>query len=242
MLSLGAQKNFSEFAKTIGKKWGAEGTAFNEIWFKRLIAKAIIFRTTEKFVSNAEWYEGGYRANIVTYAIAKLVNDAKSLDMVIDLDLIWKIQSVPEDLKASILLSGELAQKVITNPPEGIKNYSEWAKKLLCWQRLAESKLPQSDGFKRVIISSELADENVREVKADNALKNSLNVEVEVFNLGANFWGEAKNWAKERGMLTPRENSIIEICAAIPRKVPSSKQCIIAFGALKKLQAEGFHV
>ncbi|EGQ8096583.1 AIPR family protein [Vibrio cholerae] len=241
IVSLGAQKNFSEFAKKIGKIWGAEGTAFNEIWFKRLIAKAIIFRTTEKLVSNADWYEGGYRANIVTYAIAKLVNDAKSLGMVIDLDLIWKIQSVPEDLKASILLSGELAQKVITTPPEGIKNYSEWAKKPLCWQRLAESKLPLSDGFKRVIISSEFADENVREVKAENALDNSINVEVEVYKLGAKFWGDAKNWAKERGMLTPRENSIIEICAAIPRKMPSSKQCGIAFEALKKLQAEGFH-
>ncbi|MBF4406229.1 hypothetical protein EAY15_23985, partial [Vibrio anguillarum] len=78
IVSLGAQKNFSEFAKKIGKNWGTEGTAFNDIWFKRLIAKAIIFRTTEKLVSNAEWYEGGYRANIVTYAIAKLVNDAKS--------------------------------------------------------------------------------------------------------------------------------------------------------------------
>ncbi|EGQ9834872.1 AIPR family protein [Vibrio cholerae] len=241
IVSLGAQKNFSEFAKKIGKNWGTEGTAFNDIWFKRLIAKAIIFRTTEKLVSNAEWYEGGYRANIVTYAIAKLVNDAKSLGMVIDLDLIWKIQSVPEDLKASIFLSGELAQKVITTPPEGIKNYSEWAKKLLCWQMLAESKLPLSDGFRRGIISSEFADENVREVNAEKALDNSINVEVEVYNLGAKFWSDAKNWAKERGMLTPRENSIIEICAAIPRKMPSSKQCGIAFEALKKLQAEGFH-
>lgn len=242
VVSLGAQKNFSEFAKTIGKNWGAEGTAFNEIWFKRLIAKAIIFRTTEKLISNAEWYEGGYRANIVTYSIAKLVNDAKTLGMVIDLDLIWKIQSVPEDLKASILLSGEQAQQVITNPPEGIKNYSEWAKKPLCWQRLVESKLLLSNSFKRVIIPSELADENVREIKAENALDNSINVEVEVYTLGAKFWEGVKNWAKERGMLSPRENSIIEICSAIPRKMPSSKQCEIALKALKKLQAEGFHV
>ncbi|MBF4243429.1 hypothetical protein EA003_27190, partial [Vibrio anguillarum] len=97
------------------------------------------------------------------------------------------------------------------------------------------------DGFRRVIISSEFADENVREVNAEKALDNSINVEVEVYNLGAKFWSDAKNWAKERGMLTPRENSIIEICAAIPRKMPSSKQCGIAFEALKKLQAEGFH-
>ncbi|WP_417762217.1 AIPR family protein [Shewanella sp.] len=242
VVSLGAQKNFSEFAKNIGKNWGAEGTNFNEIWFKRLIAKAIIFRTTEKIVSNAEWYEGGYRANIVTYAIAKLVNEAKILGMVIDLDLIWKMQSIPEGLKTSILSSAALAQKVITTPPDGIKNCSEWAKKLLCWQRVMEIELPRCDAFMDVIISSELADENVRDVKADNALENSLNVEVEVFNLGAKFWREATNWARERGMLTPKENSIMEICSAIPRKIPSPKQCGIAFEALIKLRAEGFHM
>ncbi|MCF7502236.1 MULTISPECIES: AIPR family protein [Vibrio] len=241
IVSLGAQKNFSEFAKKIGKNWGGEGTAFNDIWFKRLIAKAIIFRTTEKLVSSAEWYEGGYRANIVTYAIAKLVNDAKSMGMVIDLDFIWKIQKIPAALQTSLLLSAELAQRVITTPPEGIKNYSEWAKKPLCWQRLAENKLPINKAFMSIIISSDLAAENVKEVKAENALDNSINVEVEVFKLGAKFWGDVKHWAKERGMLTPRENSIIEICAAIPRKMPSSKQCEIAFEALKKLQAEGFH-
>ena len=240
IVSLGAQKNFSEFAKKIGKHWGVKGAEFNDVSFKRLIAKKIIFRSTEKLVSNAEWYEGGYRANIVTYAISKLVNDAKSLGMVIDLDLIWKMQQIPDALKTSLLIAGELAQSVITTPPEGIRNYSEWAKKPLCWQRLSESELPQNDAFKSVIISSELADENVREVKADNALDSSINVELEVFNLGKDHWSDAKNWAKERGMLSPRENSIIEICAAIPLKIPSSKQCEIAMSALKKLQNEGF--
>jgi hypothetical protein len=240
IVSLGAQKNFSEFAKKIGKNWGVKGVEFNEIWFKRLVAKAIIFRTTEKLVSNADWYEGGYRANIVTYSIAKIVHEAKQLDMVIDLDLIWKMQQVPEALKKSLMTAGELAQSVITTPPEGIRNYSEWAKKLFCWQILTESELPQSNTFKSVVISSELADEKVKEVKAEYALDHTLNVELEVFNLGKDFWTDAKNWAKERGMLSPRENSIIEICAAIPIKMPSPKQCVIAIEALKKLQAEGF--
>lgn len=240
IVSLGAQKNFSEFAKKISKFWGADGTAFNEIWFKRLIAKAIIFKTAEKLVSNAEWYEGGYRANIVTYAIAKLVSEAERLSMVIDLDLIWKLQNIPDSLKTSLLVAGELAQKVIMNPPEGIRNYSEWAKKPLCWQMLLEMELPHNNTFKNIIIASELADENVRMNLADNALDQEINVELEVFNLGGKYWTDVKNWSKERSILTPRENSIIEICAAIPQKIPSPKQCAIAFSALKKLQDKGF--
>lgn len=240
IVSLGAQKNFSEFAKKIGKNWGKEGSGFNEVWFKRLIAKTIMFRETEKLVSSAQWYEGGYRANIVTYAISKLVHDAKSADMVIDLDLIWKTQQISDALKTSLLIAGELAQSIITNPPEGIRNFSEWAKKPLCWQRLTESEFLLNDTFRSVIIPSELADENVREVKVKKALDDSINAELEVFNLGKDFWNDAKCWANERGILSPRENSILGICSAMPLKIPSSKQCQIAIESLKKLQAEGF--
>ena len=79
-VSLGAQKNFAVFAKSIGTHWGSQGASFDDLWFKRMIAKTIIFKATEKIVSKAEWYEGDYRANIVTYAIAKLVHDAKEQD------------------------------------------------------------------------------------------------------------------------------------------------------------------
>ncbi|MEC8568030.1 MAG: AIPR family protein, partial [Pseudomonadota bacterium] len=86
IVSLGAQKNFTEFAKNIGKTWGSNGDSFDELWFKRLIARIILFRAMEKLVSNADWYQGGYRANIVTFGLAKVVYDLNRLDKVIDFD------------------------------------------------------------------------------------------------------------------------------------------------------------
>lgn len=129
VVSLGAQKNFVKFASLVAKRWGAEGVSFDELWFKCMIAKAIIFRKTEKLVSSAEWYEGGYRANIVTYAIAKLVNDVKKRDMVVDLDAVWRHQGVPDELQSALVAAAIDAQDVITHPPYPIKNASEWAKK-----------------------------------------------------------------------------------------------------------------
>jgi len=240
IVSLGAQKNFAEFAKHIGKRWGTEGAAFDELWFRRMIAKTIIFRATEKLVSGAEWYEGGYRANIVTYAIAKLVHDAEEREMVVDLDAVWRYQDVSPDLKTALLVAAAEAQDVITHPPEGVRNFSEWAKKQACWKGLEDRELSYPEEFDRVLISPDLANERAREARADKAVETSVEAELEVHRLGAKFWTEARNWARERGLLSPRENGVLETCAAIPNKKPSDKQCAIAMSALKKLQDEGF--
>ncbi|PZF75836.1 hypothetical protein DK847_16575 [Aestuariivirga litoralis] len=241
VVSLGAQKNFGEFAKHIGKRWGDDGATFDELWFKRTIAKAIIFRSTETLVSGADWYEGGYRANIVTYAIAKLVHDAKERDMVVDLDVVWRQQSVSKELGNVVLFTARAAQEIITHPPTGVRNFSEWAKKQACWKWLADYKLDYPDELERVVISQELADERVREVRSDRAVNNAVDAQLEVHRLGAAFWNEARKWAKTKGTLTPRELGILDVCAEnSPRRMPSDKQCIIALAALDKLRAVGF--
>jgi len=94
--------------------------------------------------------------------------------------------------------------------------------------------------FDRILISPHLANERVREVRAEKAVETSVEAELEVHRLGASFWAEARNWGRERGFLSPRENGVLETCSAIPNKMPSDKQCAIAMSALKKLRDEGF--
>ena len=76
-VSLGAQKNFAAFARRIGEKWKAAPDDFNEAWYREAVAKAIIFKATERLVTDQPWYQGGYRANIVAHAIAKTAHDAR---------------------------------------------------------------------------------------------------------------------------------------------------------------------
>ena len=240
IVSLGAQKNFTNFAKSIGQRWKNHGTAFDELWFKRMIAKAIVFRRTERLVSAAEWYEGGYRANIVTYAIAKLVHDADQRKMRIDLDAIWRAQEISSDLKDALVIAGAEAQLVITLPPEGVRNCSEWAKKQACWKSLSDRELHYPVEFERVLISPVLAVEREREARADKVADNSVRAELEVYKFGAKFWADARDWGREHRLLSPRENGILERCAAMPNKIPSEKQCEIAMDTLSKLRENGF--
>ncbi|EIW88642.1 hypothetical protein AGRI_10521 [Alishewanella agri BL06] len=242
IVSLGAQKNFTEFAKNIGKAWGNNGESFDELWFKRLIAKVILFRAMENLVSKADWYEGDCRANIVTYGISKLVFDLNEINKVIDLDWIWKNQSLSPQLNIALLEAGRISQEVIINPPKGLQNPREWAKKEICWKWVAEKTADYMTKPDKISISKDLAISRVKDAKRSAELDQSVNTEIEVFKLGSELWRSALAWGISKDLLSPKERGILETCTAIPRKIPSDKQCTVALATLNKLKEMGFEV
>src|SRR3546814_2338129 len=50
-VNLGAQKNFARYAARIGAEWKKSSDGFNEFYFKRIVARALIFRSCEKMRS-----------------------------------------------------------------------------------------------------------------------------------------------------------------------------------------------
>jgi hypothetical protein len=127
IVSLGAQKNFSRFTLLLAENGKFEA---DDTFFTNLIAKAILFKSTEKLVDREKF--GGYRANIVTYTLAYLsFIDEKH----VDLNLIWRHQSVSHDLQQTIAIISRKVHAVITNPPDG-RNVTEWCKKEACWQAI----------------------------------------------------------------------------------------------------------
>src|SRR3546814_17948936 len=104
-------------------------TLFRSVWYKRLVAKAIIFRNLERVVPAQTWYAGGYRANIVTYAFAKVVHDAEARKRTVDLDQVWRTQRGRVILERAWLGGAEAAKDVHTNPTKGIRTKGEREKK-----------------------------------------------------------------------------------------------------------------
>ncbi|MDL2259728.1 AIPR family protein [Deltaproteobacteria bacterium OttesenSCG-928-K17] len=137
----GAQKNFVEFAKRIEREWEINHATFDESFFKKSIARAILFRRTEIMISKQPWY-GGYRANIVAYTMAvlagKLSRQGKTDSM---FQAVWKIQAIPEATEKTILKIAEAVNKSIM-ASAGLSNISEWCKKEACWDRIKNELLP----------------------------------------------------------------------------------------------------
>src|SRR6185437_4052946 len=115
-------KNFARFAGRIGKEWSDSPDGFNEFYFRRIVCRGIIFRTTEKLVSDQPWYNGGYRANIVDYSIAAISEICRQETKSVDYGLIWQTQAVPPGLLDALALAAKFVSDDITNPPPGISN------------------------------------------------------------------------------------------------------------------------
>ncbi len=241
VVSKGAQKNFAEFAKEIGDTWSKSDAKYDELWFRRLVAKAMIFRKLEAEVPRQPWYEGGYRANIVTYAMAKVFDDANGGKQVLDLDTIWRRQAVQEPLVRALLVAAAEAHDVITHPISGIRNMSEWAKQQACWSQLKARKLRYDDDFSNCLVLAETAQSAVREARTRKAMTDGISAQTEAVKLGADFWKQLLEWGHARKQLTDKELQILQVCASMPRRLPSDLQAKVALDVRGRLLSQGFH-
>ena len=123
IVSRGAQKNFSDYMIRLA---GRE-VVVDRSYFERLVAKAILFRTSERIVQRQDF--GGYRANIVTYTIALI---AHATSQRINLERIWRDQAPTPALQEAIAVLSHEIHRIITNPPEA-RNITEWCKNERCW-------------------------------------------------------------------------------------------------------------
>ena len=149
-VSAGAQKNFKAFASLVAEKFAKQPEAFNENYYKRLVAKAILFNSVRAAISKADWYEAGYLANLTAYAVAKLSLEiskdprAKSFDLL----RIWENQSVSDvDACRGGRYRARCARDVLTSDDRLVVNVTEWAKRESAWKRLAATEYELSDAF-----------------------------------------------------------------------------------------------
>lgn len=237
VVSEGAQKNFSKLAKAIGDEWARGDQGFDEVWFRRLVAKAIIFRNLERLVPHQPWYAGGYRANIVTYAFAKVVHDAEQHKRIVDLDQVWRLQRVPVTLENACLAAAEMANQVITNPPPvGVRNLSEWAKKQACWADLAKRPVSYEPGFAESLIDPEQARAAKRDERKERQARSGVEALREVIGLGDDYFNQVLAFGQSIRKLNPKECGILRACTNLSVRIPSEKQCIAALAIIDELE------
>lgn len=207
-VSKGAQWNFLKHSEFVE----AEKTKPDENYFKRMVAKQILWKTTEKTVTNQRI--PGYRANIVTYTLAVIVDLTANR---IDLLKIWSKQSISDKLEECINQVAYKVRDVITNTSS---NVTEYCKKEACWKKIKEKILELPHDFDEIL---EIG------LKANQASKHhehlDKNIE-DVSKVPAETWMNIASWGKHTGLLENWEKGIcMSIGKIISRKgLPSPKQ------------------
>lgn len=245
-VNLGGQKNFARYALRIGKEWEKSSDGFNELYFKRVIARGILFRVTERLVSAQTWYNGGYRANIVAYTLAMLGEIARRRKATVDYQRVWKIQAVDEMLSQALAIIATAVNESIIRPPQGISNISEWCKREGCWTRLLE----QAEDIAK-LLTEELwagfisAEDNKHETKSarqTQKIDNGIEAQRQVISIAPAIWQRLRAQMSAKRLLTPKEVGIMQIAAQIPNKIPTESQSRILLEILRRSRVEGFTV
>ena len=239
-VSLGAQKNFALFAKDIGETWQKDPDRFNEAWYREAVAKAIVFRACEKIVSGQPWYQGGYRANIVAYAIAKMAHDVGERKCAVDFQSIWDRQGRSDAMESGLVRVAEAVHGVLINPPSTISNVTEWAKKQACWDRVSKLEIEWPEKFLNELISIDEKNAVARAARREQKQLGGIEAQISVTKAGPEFWADALAWGQKRKLLTHKEAGVLKLAAQIPRKVPSEAQSERVVKTLLKLQEEGY--
>ena len=233
----GAQKNFKKFTVRLLDR---RSYTPDETYYKRLIAKAILFRRAEKLVQAQNY--GGYRANIVAYTIAFL--SFKSAQR-IDLERIWKEQSLTPALEDEIVRASAFVHKLITSPPNGA-NIGEWSKKEKCWDAVREFAFNLSNVLQSELISSARPEYVVSAKSPTQGIAEVTAEETEVIDkvaaIQASKWFELSRWSKETGNFAGWQRSIVfSVGTLLGRgKKPSFKQATQAWNVYAQAVKKGF--
>lgn len=192
----GAEKNYKLFVENIKKN----RIEIGETYYKRLIAKAILFNEIDKYVKSQQL--GGYKSNMNNYILASISAISKKN---LDLDYIWKKQSLQPEVQQMIVALTPLVWKHLTesSPTSAAQgaNVNEWSKKLECWNSLK----PVLFEFNEIPTSILLSSEAEQEVIVTPA---QIEIIEKAWAIKADVWFALSKWAKEHGELTPLDRKM----------------------------------
>ena len=243
-VSKGAQTNFQKFAEDIKKTYEVKPNDYNEKYYKETVALGILFHTVESLVSEQEWYQQGFRAQIVTYSIA-LFSKLFSVQYpkyAIDFQKIWKNQTIPKQITDEFIHITKLVNDSITDPSRGIANVTQWCKRAECWKRMqATCKYTISASILDCCIShaEELAER--ASARSDSKKDTGIMVESMVVNYGAANWQRLHAFVLDRKITMLSDTlKALNIAEQLPYRIPNSYQAKLLNALLETALNEGF--
>ncbi|NQZ57615.1 MAG: AIPR family protein, partial [Lentisphaeraceae bacterium] len=241
IVSKGAQYSMQEFANSVDELWAKDDKQFNEYNYKEYVSKAFIFKSTEKIVYSASWYQNAFRAQTVDYTLSFLSSLIEDTFKKFDFNAVWQLQSLPKEIETIIADISSLVYARITAPPAGNANVAQWCKKEFCWTKLKDSKAI----IDICVIDKYLIDPSKKIVEQKEAKKvqkiyNEFEAVEIVYTLKPE-WQRIEDFGIEQGKLSAKCLGLIRT-AKHPMKVPTEKQAVALVKILDRLKDLGLEV
>jgi hypothetical protein len=241
VVSRGAQKNFLDFASFVTARWDTNPSVFHEDYFRSVVARILMFRSTERLVSAQPWYSGGYRANVVTYTIAKLAEIVarQAIGQELDFRRIWQRQGLTPSLLVQLELIAHAMHLVITDPPAGVQNVTEWSKREACWERARTVDIDLLPETASELSLAEVVRDVERVARSQQRQDIGISAQTAVVELGHDYWANLRTWADERLLLPAEDEYLVRMAAGLAEGFPTDRQSKRLLQLKTRLELEG---
>lgn len=242
-VSKGAQKNFILFAEWASAAWEKDQSLFNERFFKQVVCLNILYKKLDQIVKHASWYEMGYKAQVVTYALSYLFFQIvrKCPDRVFDFKSVWNQQNISHSTELTLEMIAEAMFYHLVSEKREVQNVTEWAKREACWTKAKEIDISFSEQFIKELAYASDESEEKKQAKKEQQQENNASAMIRVAEYGAENWKKVLNWGISNRIYNPQEISLLKTAITMETgKFPSERQCIRILQILEKAREESY--
>lgn len=183
IVSKGAQYATAALADKADKIWEEgkkdDNKNINREYFKQIIVKVIIFKTADKLINRASWFNGSYKANIVAYTLSFIADRLNQNKLELNYQKIWNEQSLSPAFSSAVNLIAEQIQKAILKFA-GSSNVTQYCKKAECWNKIKDLSIELPENLKAEMRIAGTSKNQIREARKEQKQDNGLHDEINV--------------------------------------------------------------
>lgn len=211
-VSWGGEVNAAHFHNNMVEQWNKDNSVYNELYYKELIGKKILFEHIGNVISNQIWYQENraYRPQLIAYTFSKLVFTAKKAKKQINYRLIWDLQEVPPCIDEDIAAIAKIVFDVMYDENRPTANIETYCKREECWTNAAKQSYALSEGSYGVLITPEEKEEEAAQAKKDQKFASGIEDELGIFQKGSAYWRGLAERGKIQDVLNSKDLFAIE--------------------------------
>ena len=243
-VSWGGEVNAARFHNGMLKQWTKNDSVFNELYYKELIGKKILFEYIGNIISDQEWYQErrAYRPQLIAYTFAKLVAEVRAIKRELNYKLIWDTQSVPTCLDLDIALIAKIIFDTIYDENRPTANIETYCKREECWNAVQKKKHELSDSCREALITPAQKEAEATVAKKEQKFSTGIDNEIGIFNKGTAYWQDLITRGKAQEVLSYADvkalNNAINYCNLVYTEL-SSHQVKEIIAVVAKLKENG---
>jgi hypothetical protein len=230
IVAAGPTKSFNKFSEVVTEKIEKDNLSITEDYFKHVVSRVIMFRSLEKLISKSDWFNGGLRAQTVTYSMAYLSEMVSCSNGYFYFDKIWELQKLPLPIESILNEISKQVYMSITKPPEGNANTAMWCRKLACWDKVKNDLDIDVTLINDYLISKAVV--SIREKEEKTIKRLDKGIEIQSFVVDRKLrkhWLPLYEYCKNNNELSPMKMDILNKFSTGIIPIPSEKQSKVIY-------------